>query len=196
MTEEELIAQHDAALWCQSFSGQQLRPCALDPRSIRIVDIAHALSMQCRFGGHCTRFYSVAHHSLLVAGIVGAAGLGPMVTLQALLHDMTEAVLIDVPRPAKCSSFLAGYRELDAKIAAVMFPRFSLPAQLREEVKMADEIMLATERKQLMLPTPYEWNLRFDPIDLEIIEEQPLQFKERFLNEFLRLITEIREAKL
>lgn len=193
MTEQEMIELADAELWCQSFSGREMHPCALDPKDVRITDIAHALSMQCRFGGHCLRFYSVAQHSLHVASIVEAAGLGPKTSLQALLHDMTEAVLIDVPRPAKCSSFLAGYRTLEKRIAAVMFPRFGLSADLSEEIKIADEIMLATERAQLMRPSRRSWELRFEPIEMVLEQDEPLKFKQPFLDRFTKYTAEIAE---
>jgi len=53
--------------WIQVHSGRQFWP--LDPRAeeIDIGDIAHALSLVCRFTGHVKEFYSVAQHSVLVA---------------------------------------------------------------------------------------------------------------------------------
>ena len=59
--------------WIQTFTGRQFWP--LDPHvdEIYIEDIAHSLSMQCRFTGHSLRFYSVAEHSVLVSYAVPAA---------------------------------------------------------------------------------------------------------------------------
>ena len=53
--------------WIQVHSGRQFWP--LDPRTeeVDIHDIAHALSLVCRFTGHVKEFYSVAQHSVLVA---------------------------------------------------------------------------------------------------------------------------------
>lgn len=46
--------------WIQTYTGVKFYP--LDPvaEDIRIEDIAHALSMICRFNGHSKQFYSVA----------------------------------------------------------------------------------------------------------------------------------------
>lgn len=45
--------------WIQTYSGERIWP--LDPRAeeIHAVDIAHSLSMQCRFNGHTKVFYCV-----------------------------------------------------------------------------------------------------------------------------------------
>jgi len=53
--------------WIQTYTGKPfwiLEPHADD---IDIVDIAHALSMLCRYNGHTKRFYSVAEHCYLLS---------------------------------------------------------------------------------------------------------------------------------
>lgn len=128
----------------QTFSGRKFWP--LDPRSdeVHIEDIAHALSMQCRYGGHCTRFYSVAEHSVLMARTFVNLDLA----LWALLHDAAEAYVADVPRPLK--RFLPGYKEAESKVMAAICDRFGLPHEMPERVKYADECILADEIRQAM----------------------------------------------
>ena len=58
----------------QTFTGRRIDPFDPDPEQIVIEDIAQALGNQCRFGGHCRRFYSVAHHSCLLADLIAAGG--------------------------------------------------------------------------------------------------------------------------
>ena len=73
--------------WMQTFTGRQFWPA--DPRAdeIDIRDIAHALSMQCRYAGHCTQFYSVAEHCVLLANAI------PEQKLWALLHDASAGTM-------------------------------------------------------------------------------------------------------
>ena len=50
-----------------TFSGIRFWPLLPNPDDILLADIAHALAHQCRFGGHASKFYSVAEHSVHVS---------------------------------------------------------------------------------------------------------------------------------
>ena len=88
---------------------------------IDIEDIAHALSMICRFGGHCSRHYSVAEHSLLVAQMVPEE-----YRLSALLHDASEAYLGDVIAPLKRMPGMEGYCVLERKMEQLIEEKFGV----------------------------------------------------------------------
>lgn len=128
--------------WMQTFTGRQFWP--EDPRAgdVNIRDIAHALSMQCRYAGHCLRFYSVAEHCVLLAEAI------PEEKLWALLHDASEAYLVDVPRPVKPS--LKGYKGLEDDIMSVIAERFELAGDIPSIVKDYDFRMLVDEKVQNM----------------------------------------------
>lgn len=128
----------------RTFQGHYINPCEPDPEMISIGDIAHALSMQPRFGGHLPVFYSVAQHCVLAAEYVAREHM-----LAALLHDASEAYLIDVPRPVKRQ--LHNYKEVEDKLMTVIAAKFGFKWPLHEEVKRADEIMLRDEWNNLML---------------------------------------------
>ena len=49
----------------QTYTGKIFDFNDIRPEVIDIIDIAHALSNVCRWGGHCSKFYSVAEHSIL-----------------------------------------------------------------------------------------------------------------------------------
>src|SRR5271166_6390561 len=108
--------------------------------------IAHSLSMQCRFTGHCRKFYSVAEHSILVSRIMEDMGLGD--PMEGLLHDAVESVLADVARPAK--NLLKDYKALDKALDVAMRKQFVLPELMTEGCHKADAIALMIEAREIM----------------------------------------------
>lgn len=131
--------------WIRTYSGRQFWPLDPRPEEVYLVDIAHSLSQQCRFTGHCRTFYSVAQHSLLVADLVG-----PQNRLWALLHDAAEAYLCDVARPVKRDSMMRPYREAEEAVMRAICDDFALPYEQPEEVSVADKVMLGLEAADLM----------------------------------------------
>lgn len=111
---------------------------------ICIEDIAHALSMQPRFGGHLPEFYSVAQHCCMTSKRVSES-----LQLEALLHDASEAYLLDVPSPIKKK--LTNYYEIEENLMKMIFEKFGLVYPLHEYVKEADEFMLQWEWENIML---------------------------------------------
>jgi 5'-deoxynucleotidase YfbR-like HD superfamily hydrolase len=97
--------------WIQTYTGRVFWPLDPDPSEICIEDIAHSLSLQCRFLGHCKTFYSVLEHSCHVAHLVPAA-----YTVHGLLHDAAEAYVGDMPRPLKSQPDFATFRQIERRI--------------------------------------------------------------------------------
>lgn len=166
--------------WMQTFTGRQFWP--VDPRAdeVCIEDIAHALSMMCRYSGHCLRFYSVAEHSVLLA-----RAASPENALWALLHDAAEAYVVDVPRPLK--PFLPGYREAEAKVMEAVCDRFGLGLAMPAEVKALDNGILGDEQRQNMSAPPAPWYHIGEPIGAVLHFWTPEQAEAEFLAEFHRL---------
>ena len=138
--------------WIQTYTGKAMFP--LDPRvdEISLIDIGHALGNMCRFTGHSKQFYSVAEHSCRVADLVP-----PEHRLCALLHDASEAYLSDIARPVKTQPQFAGYRVVEDKLQSTIYAKFGLGPEMPEEVRRADEIMLAIEARDLMWPLRPGW---------------------------------------
>ena len=143
--------------WCQTFTGRQFFPLSPRVEDVCIEDIAHALSMQCRYGGACLQFYSVAEHCVLLSRVVA-----PEHALWALMHDAAEAYLVDVPRPIKKA--LAGYAHAESVLLGVIEERFDL-GPYPEEVKEADNRILLDERRQNMAPSPASWGEAIESLE-------------------------------
>lgn len=135
---------------------------APDPDVVTLNAVARGLANTCRFGGQCTRFYSVAEHSIYVSRIVP-----PEFALQGLFHDAAEAFIVDMPKPLK--EILADYKVVEDRVEAVIFPKLGLPAKLDALVKRADTVMLATEQVQLMANRDrWKWTDKIKPLDLKL----------------------------
>lgn len=129
--------------WIQTFSGQALDLQAPTADMIHLVDIAVCLSRVPRFGGHTRTPYSVAQHSLVVMTAVKDMGCGPLLQLQALMHDAPEAYIGDVPSPLK--RMLSDYKGIEDRIWQAVCDKFNLPATMAPEVKDADMLALIAE---------------------------------------------------
>lgn len=136
--------------YLQTVTGRRVNPFALAAEDVEIADIAKALANQCRFGGHCRAFYSVAQHSSLAADLVRATA-DAAEALWALLHDAAEAYLGDLPHPIKYRSELGAlYRAAEKELQRVICARFALPAEPPASLATIDRALLAAERRALM----------------------------------------------
>lgn len=115
-------------------------------------DIAHGLSMTCRYAGQCDFFYSVAQHAVLVSYLTDDKN-----ALAGLHHDDTEAFMGDVTSPLK--TLLQDYRVIEGLLHDAIFDRLRLPRKLTDEVKDADLIALALEKPILIGASAITWNL-------------------------------------
>lgn len=149
------------------------------PASIRLTDIALALSRAPRFGGHTTRTWSVADHSLLVLQLLreelGEAAT-PDLQLAAVLHDAREAYTGDLVTPLQWElgrrspsspSASALLQEIQADLDRAIAHAFTFHPSLflHEAVKRADLLALAIEARHLMAPQARAWPNLPEPSD-------------------------------
>ena len=174
--------------WIQTFTGKRFYPLDPRPEDINITDIAHALSNQCRFAGHVNQFYSTAQHSVLVSRL-----LPREFALWGLLHDASEAYLMDIPSPFKYLPEMSTYRTFEAGAQYIIYLKYGCLGPEPPEVKVVDKQMLCVEATNFLgklLPGWEKWMQNINYKDIPV--PKPLSPKEAerlFLFEFEYLTT-------
>ena len=135
-----------------TFSGIRMNPVEPRIEDINVSDIAHALSLVCRGGGHVKHFYSVAQHSLVCAEEARARGCSLRVQMGALLHDGSEAYMSDLVRPVKQQ--IPQYRIIENKLIDIIWKAFipgePLTEGERAEIRCIDDDAMSWDVKELL----------------------------------------------
>lgn len=144
--------------WMSTYTSKKFYPT--DPKSddVCIEDIAHALSMIPRFGGHTLSHYSVAQHSVHVSYLVT-----PTIARLGLMHDSPEAYLGDMVHPLKMS--MPRFRDRELVVWSVIATKFGLPTDDPSDnpiLKAADIKACMTERRDLLPPTTHKWSDEYE----------------------------------
>ena len=167
--------------WMQTFTGRKFYPMAPAAEDVDIVDIAHALSLQCRFNGHVDHFFSVAEHCILMSQSVPAED-----ALWALLHDATEAYVGDMISPLKHS--MPEFAAAEDRVMDAICERFGLEPGMPDAVHDADRRILLTERNALMSRTSQPWDAdALTPLRVTVIGLAPHAAEARYLQRFHEL---------
>lgn len=173
--------------WIQTYSGNSFWPFDSHIDDIEILDIAHSLSNQCRYSGHCVKFYSVAEHCVLIAQALERDGQDKKVCLWGLFHDAAEAYCSDVPRPIKKN--FPDYVKVEESIMELIASKYSLGA-FPNIVKEYDDRILVDEKSQNMARSIQKWNLPENvPLNVKIECWLPHEAKDQFLKTYINLVS-------
>jgi hypothetical protein len=186
----------------QTYTGRMFTPFDPDPADVDIRDIAHALALTCRFGGHCRRFYSVAQHSVHASTLVA-----PEYSLWALMHDAAEAYVGDVVRPLKRALWasdpqarLCRFEDVECNVLEAIALAFDLPWPLSREcdceIRVADNRLLVWEARELMAPPPRPWSVTAEPINRTLCAWSPETAERTFLARYEELAVQSAANKL
>lgn len=171
-----------AGPWIQTYSGKVFSFDTIETNEISAVDIAHALSNQCRFSGHTKAFYSVAEHSYHCSYLVPAE-----YALDALLHDASEAYVADLPKPLK--TLLPDYCRIEDQVMRRIADEFGIQYPFHQSIKDADVAMLFAERNQLLSTPPMQWTDEDTvPANVKIQCWQPRLAKQVFIDRLFELL--------
>ena len=184
-----MIEKHKVPPYIDTWSGRKINLLDPDPDSINIDDIANSLSMQCRFTGHTSHFYSVAEHSVLVSELVD-----PEYALEGLLHDAAEAYLSDIASPLK--QLLPEYYYIEDKFAKAIAEKFNIIYPYPNNIKKADNTALLHEANQLLVTKGKDWAYLYlnSLQDVELPRLaclNPEQARHRFLDRFFEIPNKI-----
>lgn len=169
--------------YIQTFTGRKIEPLNPSSDDICIEDIAHSLSLQCRWTGHTIWFYSVAEHSVRVSRICD-----PDTALWGLLHDASEAYLVDLARPVKRLESMRVFREAEEGLQYAIAKKFGLHPTIPSSVHLADNIMLHTEYRDLMHHNGDSWwKLGPEPLQTRIMPWESGHAHTQFMARFEEL---------
>lgn len=171
--------------WIQTYTGKKFYPFAPNPADICIEDIAHSLAMQCRFGGHCKQFYSVAQHSVLMSVHWFK---NKELKRYALLHDASEAYLSDIPRPLKYRVDFWFYRIAESALQKMIYIKFGLNPEEPHEIKKADHEVLVEEAmsEKIMSPLHPDWLEKGKKL-MNLHPQSPEKAEQMFLEQYYKL---------
>jgi len=160
----------------------------LQPEQVDIEDIAHHLSLQCRFVGACNRFYSIAEHSVYVSKFPIK-----MYGIYYLLHDASEYLLHDITNPLKLfiRKHTDIYDKLTAQFDEAIMTKFELSyvkfCNLKRAIKETDLHVYDLERKFLFSDMSMEDLAEDHPLFGQYFGQHPTDAKEMFLETFNQL---------
>jgi hypothetical protein len=165
----------------QTYTGRAFYPLDAKAEDIDALDIAHGISMQCRYNGHVKRFYSVAEHCVLMSDWLADNGASDNDVLYALLHDATESYVGDMVRPLK--KHIPDFSVAEDGVMIAIAERFGLESPLMpESVRNADNRILLDERAELLGTPPHAWAVEdLTPLGVKISGWDPFVAKELYL---------------
>jgi 5'-deoxynucleotidase YfbR-like HD superfamily hydrolase len=167
----------------------------LQPEQVDVGDIAHSLSHQCRYNGHCREFYSVAQHSVLVSRLLERSNHPARIVMLGLLHDAAEAYLGDITRPVKLildAIAPSAWRDVEDQtqriIESALIDGHAATSAEHAIIKRADNSMLMTEARRLMPSRGRGWAI--EESEQELLFHDCWDFdtaRRRFLGTYYRL---------
>ena len=172
-----------------TFTGRIFDPLKMMKQDVCVEDIAHALSLVCRGGGHIRYFFSVAQHSMNCASEAAARGWSGRIVLACLLHDASEAYMSDVPRPFK--KYLKDYKKLEDRLLSLVYEKY-LGSDITEAearlVKQIDNDILAYDLFYLLdegckedlpeMKRPFSYEVR----SFESVAQEYLELFQKWMN--------------
>ncbi len=184
----------DRGYWKETYTGAKFYLMDPKPEEVVMEDVLHSLAYQCRYTGHCLRWYSVAEHCCLIADYVRDVLHGsPRDQFNALMHDAPEYITGDISRPMKYG--IPGLKPSLAHIDKVVYKALGVTDPEPRWLKEIDARIIVDERTQNMVDSGNEWNHdKFEPLGVTLQYWGPERAKVEFLTRYLRIKAEMEKA--
>lgn len=136
-----------------TYSGGRIHLIEPLPEEVDLVDIAHQLSLICRWNGALKCHYSVAQHCVHVSEICD-----PKDALKGLLHDASEAYTGDITRPLKyLPAVYPVFKKIEKNLDNAIAKKFGLDSlEKTPSIEIADVVQLSLENIYLKMK-PSQW---------------------------------------
>lgn len=121
-----------------TFTRKKVNLLDPSPEQIDIQDIAKGLAYKAHFSGQTPFYFSIAQHSCLVCDLIPRqyTEANPIILMEALLHDGSEAYIGDMVKPLKVH--LPDFQRIETKLQQVVFEAFGLTGEYKKFIKTYD----------------------------------------------------------
>jgi hypothetical protein len=158
--------------WLHTYSGCKLNLVKPDHAAINVKDAGRGLAYTYRYNAQSLVLINVLEHSILLS--LYFAKIGAPIKLQyfALLHDIAEYGIGDIPSPLKqmLKKTVPWWNPMESHLEAVIWRKFGISAEdvacFKPLVKKADTAILHNEHDEIMSPSEHSWGLTGKPLPL------------------------------
>ena len=170
-------------------SGKSLYFDKPDPKVMDPDMIGLALAKLCRWTGQCLEFFSVAQHCVLVSKLVPEEH-----AMAGLMHDASEAFIGDINRPLKFAmenSAPGVLRGIEDALHEALAKRYGFQFPHDPCVKVADNLSLATEKRDILPYDSTPWVGMPEPLEAPLRPVGPKGAYTMWMNRFEELRGEL-----
>lgn len=198
--QEEIAPSHERGPWIATASGGMWSLLNPHPQDVKIRDIAAGLSRSCRYAGQIkeeVEMYSVSEHSVLMVEWLESQGDIEFAedAIKVLLHDASEAYLVDMASPLK--ALLPEFREIEDKTQAVIDAAFGFEhARISKQVIKSIDVRIRMDEREALINEPalshqkrvvWEHTPDMEGLNVQIRGLTPAAARREFLETFHRI---------
>ncbi len=185
-------------LYTLTRSGSKFNFLNPEDHNYQMKDVAHHLANVCRYGGACAWHFSVAQHSVLMAEAAYVMTCDPILALDCLIHDASEAYIGDMKKPMKMQ--IPKFEEIEHRIDKAIRLHCNkynilVPLEQSDGCKYMDKAMFLTEWPVLMgKQDEQNWYPDVQPLKDVAIERWSQEFaRDRYLDVMKKMAIEAQQ---